>query len=566
MKKIILILLSLVLASAPILSGCDLITRDDVKYFNTVVIRVGDEEITREEFIAAYNMYAPFYFNQGFSAEVAFEAIKNNLINNKILVSYARENFEPLSQYEINKIYEEVYESINSQIDSIENQVRLELGFDISDDEEDEDESSPVYEEYEKRVEIIEGEIVYIIPEFEDVDPIGGFVRIENEALIDQIGQENYDDVKERAFDRYIRRLRNLESWKGFTPEESTSDLVLGREIERIFKIVEERTLINRFERYYKKNVGLDVDSVISRYVEHVKDSFVKYNPIIDESLSSYHSAMGSSPQNVFYHPSVEYIEVSHILIEFSEDQKTQIQELRADFDANNISAQVYNLQLEQIISEVTVRARDENGVEYGDEKSAEQVLIELEAALTLASDLDEKGRVFNEFIYKYNSDPGMFNAERPYVVNIDTDVTDKMIKPFADKARDLHSYGVKGEISGLVEGIVFEDRQGPNFNINDPKDSVFGIHILFYHGVRENIYDYNDMFIEVEDGVIEYNIDPILLFNTNLITGLEKSYFDLILEKMSSDAHTKYRTNILNSIKEDLEIKVYENRLKDFR
>ena len=38
-----------------------------------------------------------------------------------------------------------------------------------------------------------------------------------------------------------------------------------------------------------------------------------------------------------------------------------------------------------------------------------------------------------DDLIYIFNDDPGIMNSEFDYVVNLDTEVTDQMVKPFAD-------------------------------------------------------------------------------------------------------------------------------------
>ncbi len=183
----------------------------------------------------------------------------------------------------------------------------------------------------------------------------------------------------------------------------------------------------------------------------------------------------------------------------------------------------------------------------------------EIETALTAIVDVDERARIFNEFIYRYGADQGMFNAEIPYIVNIDTEVTDAMIKPFADEARALHVLGEGSVSSTPVLGLVWDEETRQN-NIDNgssdaPNDSIFGYHIVFYSRVVDNIINYDSL----------SSLTPEALNNTLVYPGLsEQTWFHKIYDQVTYRDYANYQTSVINQLKATVEIVKYESRYDD--
>ena len=190
--------------------------------------------------------------------------------------------------------------------------------------------------------------------------------------------------------------------------------------------------------------------------------------------------------------------------------------------------------------SQIAGYARNESGEETGEPVLASNILVEIQNALsaygTSEDDLTilEKSQKFNEFIYKYNQDDGMMNAETPYVVNLDTEVQDKMVKPFADASRELYTVG-KGSLSELVF-------------------TEYGVHIIFYSKPAENIIAYNDLL----------TITPEVLYRTPISLAGDKSVYDKMYETVTKRSYQNYQDGVINELKSEVEITLYKSNYSD--
>ena len=441
---------------------------------------VGTEEITKD----------------GYSVEEAMEVVVNSIINRELVLMKAKEVLGELTQAQKNEVWQEVYDSVNEQLNEYEGQIKAEWNVVyLQQEEEEEEETFDTYKPYEKEVIIVEGEFVHA-PEDEPVveEPIGDFVRENfNPGIDEEASGRTYAEIQAEAWKRYIRNLKNAEEWKNLS---TVDEEVFERELARLYDIYEGNKYIALLEENFNNNLEIDNVAIVNKYIELVKESFTKTSVDMD----AYHQAMGSDSKNVYYHPNSgnEYIYVSHVLIEYSDEQKEQIESLDAQLEAGDIDQITYDNELAIIRSQIAGKERNSEGKEIGEAKLASVILAEIENALAAAgNDLELKAQIFNDFIYKYNADPGMFNAEVPYVVNLDTEVQDKMVKPFADTSRELFLEG-EGSLSELVA-------------------TDFGYHIIYYSRPVENLIAYDSLL----------SITPEALYNAPLSLGLNKSVYD---------------------------------------
>ncbi|MGD9901080.1 MAG: hypothetical protein AB7S44_00905 [Spirochaetales bacterium] len=533
MKRIFSVLLLILFASISMLSGCDLVSINEAKYYSTVVMTVGDTEITKEELINRYNSIADTYSSENYTSDKLMQITIDSIINRELILEYAKTEMGELSQYDQNAVWQEVYDYINGELKDLEDEIKVEWNI-VSPTEATSEDTSVSYDTfapYEPTVTMVSGDIVKVAAEADPVVPaIGDFVR-ENYNT----GLENsvYIRVQNEAWTRYIRTLKNSESWKNLSTD---SDEVFARELTRLYDIYEGNKYISNFEEYYNNNLTLDTvanRAVLDKYIELVQDSFATYS--ID--MDAYNSAMASDASSVYYHPNSgnEYIYVSHILIPYSDEQTALISDIEDRHDKNIIDDYEYNLELAQVANQISGKERDENGVEFGESKSASQILTEIQNALAaVGNDVEARAEIFNEFIYKYNTDSGMFNAETPYVVNLDTNVTDQMVAEFADASRALYYEG-----EGSMSGLVLTD---------------YGYHIIFYSYPVQNIVDYNDLL----------NIDALALYNTKLSAGLEKNMYQKIYDMVTVRSYDDYQTGLINQLRSEANITIYETRYQD--
>ena len=143
--------------------------------------------------------------------------------------------------------------------------------------------------------------------------------------------------------------------------------------------------------------------------------------------------------------------------------------------------------------------------------------------------------------MYIFNDDTGFNNSEFDYVVNLDTDVTDQMVKPFADGVRALDAYN-GGEGPGSMDMIISE----------------YGYHIIFHDGRVENLVEENNI-----DNISDAQL-LALLCTTTTTPESNKTIFDLIYDKLSLDDN-KYNNmtqqkvlDARNTLKENEVVIVY--------
>ena len=116
---------------------------------------------------------------------------------------------------------------------------------------------------------------------------------------------------------------------------------------------------------------------------------------------------------------------------------------------------------------------------------------------------------------------------------DFDTEVDDKMVKPFADKAREMHNTGKVGDMSDMVI-------------------TEYGVHIMFYAGDVESVV--ND--------VNALTFGDLIKQKTQLSS--EKSLFDMVYDEISNEAYDASASGYVASVRKALKIEDYKNAYKD--
>lgn len=92
------------------------------------------------------------------------------------------------------------------------------------------------------------------------------------------------------------------------------------------------------------------------------------------------------------------------------------------------------------------------DGEDYGNPVSVNTIYNEVLNKVGGAATLYEKERAFDDLIYKYNTDPGIFDMTYGYMEKYDLgDSEESYMQEFADAARELYEGGVEGALSGKV-------------------------------------------------------------------------------------------------------------------
>ena len=597
-------------------SACSLFTTDlDKKYspdVNVATTASDDISISRQELYYGYLQWGYQYASYYSSSKELLEYIATALLNSKILEKKSIEQFGDLREAEEALALKQAYQSLDSTLRSY---IYEAAGLDDdTDDDSTEEETTEVDEAYSPSILVSEenGERVFTmdLSSYEDTEGTGTLSLKEYEYYTPTMPSGGSQKNMKQAISKVVRNLQSLES--GFTelktpardylmPENEyfqylskSERAVLNREIDRMVKSNKTSILTDRlntaynlgfttlngeaaktaWDAYLSRGLNFTVwcdmvngintnnvekaklpayfgcgrtvatniaDEAIQYYIEKTANAINDQKNFPDSSFES--NLMSSGLADVYYVPSDvanNLFTVSHILVGFTDDQKSEYTRIQTE-EAQNPSYDATS-DLNKLYA-----ATMSNGV------SAYDVLIEVETALNKADTLQEKYKVFREFINKYNSDPGMQNLEQlnssskpqyEYLMSGTAD-NNSMVEEFTAASIELFDAGIKGEISGLVW-------------------TEYGAHIIMYtRDVSDFIYT----------GVAGMEDSSIELLKTNYADTLfasltaygTRTLFDTLVDAYFTRNYSNYRTYLLNDYKNEHQVTIVTSEFKKF-
>ena len=568
-KKILTSLCALTLCVL-CLTGCSWLQIDKAKYYNEVVVTVGDKEFTKKDLVDAFSNYGyQYYQSYGYSLEESVNQTIKSMIDRSLLMDVVKKEIDNDEKYKFTEqekleIRKQVFDYMQDSINTFETKIRKEWDMEVEFDEETTTES--LRKQEEEYTPSTKFEIVTI-----DEKTIYQVLRAEDEAekiyVPDNLPLHFSKDyrivtdkkVSDEAWTRYIKSLQDLAKSEGRSTKEED---VLLHEEQRLIDLMTNNKYLEKYEARFFDTIDVNTEAVLKYYKEQYKSQLQIYTA----SESQYHTAMESASSNyIYYHVNSgnEYVNVKHILINFTQEQKDQIKTLDTLKDNGSISEADYNTQVQRIANKTmsTFEMSQDMFNEYGATYNFQKITGKTNTYTAYASDiynfvkdyatgvnLKEKSQKFNELVYVFNDDGGFMNSEFDYVVNLDTSITDKMVKPFADGVRALDKSN-GGEGAGSMDMIISE----------------YGYHIIFHDGVAENIVDANNI-----DNISDENL-LYLLCTTMTTPDSNKSIFNYIYDKLKLDDNlyntmtTQVVENERNKLKENnIVITYYEKRYED--
>ena len=530
MKKILTALLLILLVGCNLmLSACSLITINNSKYLAQTVAKTDGVTITMEDLILGFNSFGYSYIeSEKMTSEEAVKKTLEELIDRELLVNKSKEKFGNLTITQQNEVWQQVFDAINSNVKEYADEIIKNEGLTLPETEANEETTDKfAITKYEKTVEKVkngDGSYKYErIKEDEQED------TVLIEFVLDEYGIENLAD---RAFAKYINATKKgREEYKNLTTDE-----VFQKELNRIYKIYEKNKYVEILQKDYENNMEVDLNAVVEKYKELVRNSAFTY--YLNES--SYNTQMQSTSNAVYYQPFGEkYIQVAHILIKYNTEQEAQITELKSDLEQGYIDIEEYNREVAKIASSIKTQERVD-GVKTGTEKSVNEVYSEIQNALQGKTD-SEKLATFIDYIEKYNEDEGMTTAinsqTQYYSINLDTSVSDTMVKEFADASRAMYSADGSKDYSLYYEPVLTD----------------YGYHIIFNLGTIKNDYNLNN----IDNITISY------LYETEAMEGTNKTLFDKMLELVDVSKYTEYQSALISGLREGKTITYNESAYK---
>ena len=577
MKKKFAIVLSMIFCVAFAFAGCDLFALNNAKYLSAPIAQIqytldnGKKHtvtITREELIQAQNRYGETLSNSGRTGKSAVNYLVDHLINQEITINETSRliangeilttNAEKDEYY--NKVWENTYDSLLQILADYESAVIKDWDLTTPSEITEEDSTAKTFEEYEKQAEIIQdqdGEWYIHVLDKEENPTINHTYVDDESATITSIKSAYADKVDsstvlKEAQKRYMNDLKDYAKSKG----KSTKDVkVWENEIKRVYNIMKDNAYLELYSEYLQGEIGkssISVNDVFYYLQESMKHSYTKYsidtNTFKSDILSNRASMNYVLDEDKF--DLGEYFYVSHILVKFTDAQKEALTDLDNALKAGE-DPNVINAERRKIIDATKVKLNGEaTSMTVSELYDRIQNDIEGKSA-------EQKMEIFRDYMFDYSEDDGNKNAEYEYIVGTEDS---QMVKSFTNVARELYDEG-----NGNFGDILWNYDEYLSLPHSDV-ESEYGIHILFYAGDVENVFEINESNFEsfsltnATGETLEANIERIQTFK--LTEFNTKTIFDLVYEKLVSDDIAYLQTLNLNALKDDAKITTYPKNI----
>lgn len=558
------------------LTGCSWLELDNAKYYNKIVVSIEDtKNFVKKDLVDAFSNYGYQYYSQyQLSMEDSVKKTIESMIDRYLLMEVVKDEITLTSDEKL-QIKKEAFNYMEDSIKTYEDKIKEEWGIEVK-VETPEEESSlrDAKTEYTPTTEYVDGRVIRVDSHSEDHTGHDHAVVEEDDELLieegfDKVAHFTKDyciktDTKvfNEAWTRYIKALQDSAKSEGRSTKEED---VLLHEEQRLIELLSNNKYLEKYEEEFFERTPVDVASVL----ENFRDNYYNQKDLYENNESLYHTAMqNASKDYVYYHPNSgnEYVNVKHILINFNDYQKEEITTLNKRYGISDVYSidnikneskkAEYQKELDKIVNQTTTTI-DRDLLD--DTLSGSGVIAGFTGDTAYASDVynlvlnyvtgnthETKATKFDNLIYIFNDDPGIMNSEFDYVVNLDTEVTDQMVKSFADGVRALDtSNGGNGK--GSISKVVTE----------------YGIHILFHDGNVSNIA--SESVINDDEALLS------VLCNTMTTPNSNKSIFNYLYDKWTLDdglydtmTQSVVATERSKLKANGLKIVYYENRYED--
>lgn len=546
MKKILSLLVTIGM-SFSLLVGCNLFSINPDKYYSQVVASAGGHDFTMLDLLEAYDLYGSNYTNNGSSYEEAIKSSLDDMIDKALLIDYIKENnLVTLTDADYNDIKLSVHESIQSSLTSFEEQIKVERGLAEEEDEE-EDTSKTEDTTFVSKFVIDQDKLnstgVFDIKRVVNTDPDYGKDPGEFVQLMDIA----YPDISEEAMSRYIKTLKSKA--RQYNRSDNEED-VKEYEYNRLTRIFTENKYIEILQENYYQDIDVAKKAVVDKYVSDYADDYVTYNGenyTYNTTMSGYASSYAG---DMYYHPEVNYMSVTHILLKYDTATDTKIKQLEKKLNENNpdYTEEDYEEDVRKL-SESMVISYEENGETRTATAATIFARIQNEMNNIESYDLVNRAKKFYELIDIFNQDEGIESAEYGYLIPLNiTDkngASDSMIEEFAEDSRALNEANPAG--GNISEELVL---------------GSYGYHIIFNMGEIKSLFSVEEMKHPEE------HFEKIwsTLYKTTVTLTTDETIFDRIYEDLdnSDSLFNTYAENLTKSAKSGLEITKYESRYDD--
>lgn len=560
MKKLLSILMTVVLALT-VFAGCTLFEEDyksDLKRevigfdcpeyrdaANNLVYPATRRSITKYELITSLNNNAENYItNQGMTVEEAIDACLEQLLNREILLDdiyrmLAAGELDMPTQTQLNTLWKNAYQSMDDEI--YNEMVALAQRFDWPEPAKSQVGTNPTPTYAVKTVE----------EEEEDIHADGDTVWQPQANLAPKAGNYLYLEGVRKFINKMLDTMENIEY---LLDEKQVAKLNKDREEWEKVRLKDPDELVGIYEGlrnyffieylFYESSYDSLLISNLQKKIE--KDETVSNEEIVKEydrlkaeqrntytSASAYTAAIDSSAADIIFHPTfnVKQFYVKHILIPFSDPQK-KLFAADGKRTKEQLTA-VRNNLAPHIKSYAHVNGFDDIA---GGLKSIQQIESEVYAKMANKKGFSfEAEQQFEELIFKYNTDPGIFNNALGYGLRYDEQSS--YVAEFQEAAFELYEEYL--EVGNAAIGSL-------RTCVTD-----FGVHIMMLSSV----------FTPQTKAINAYT--DVMRAQT-----IEEKLSKSLLETKKTNVYTTYLFARLKTIKAEKEEKIVtnENLLKDIK
>lgn len=240
-------------------------------------------------------------------------------------------------------------------------------------------------------------------------------------------------------------------------------------------------------QNYIEDSVTVSEQEIVDKYNQMLSDQINRY-----ATVSNYETD-AEGDNLILYRPNSNYIYVKHILIPFSEEQQDYLTRIK-----NENTEEFYKQVRENYVNNIVAYKHVDGEDDKDHPLTVAQIWSEVKAKMAQASaDPFVAERTFDELIYKYNTDPGIFGSEYGYAVKYELGEgeSEKYMQEFAEAARALRDDGYK--VGQMYDKYVITD---------------YGVHFMYY--------------------AADYDAGEILSLNSYATSGR----YTLVRDKIESD------------------------------
>lgn len=574
-----------------VLSGCNLVTTDRAAFLNTVVASFTNKEtkektnIIKKDLITAYNTYGYYYQQYGMDEKEALDATLELLVNRKIMLVTSEKMFsEGLSEKEKAYLWQSTLEGLESNFTTYYNTA---AGITGGSEEEKKNEAR-IFNGYTKNAqlkynngqfEIVKTTIANKVLDDFNFDPNHAYDATKKEDkeimytnFLSVVNAENAGEYHRQAYNDYLKALKSSEEGLKLS---TAADEVFMREIDRIYQISYENYMITKYEetyRNYSELSNISVQDVLNSYASQVRASYARYSHDVENS-TNYEENMKSDSTTIYYYrdgmDDTQFFQVAHILFKFTDEQAAEYKSLQAQYGSNGnggiTDKDTYDRKISELVSRIkpVVRVKnakgeyEETAVKTSYEDNAYDLARYIKNQVGAKTDTLDKADAFREFIYKYNDDPGMINANNNYTIGVN--------KSEAEEGEDYKIYSNFVTEFNDAAIALYNDGKGKVGDISEPVLSENGIHVLFYVGELNNLFQNITEDFALTNDITVGGLSPIEVLNTNRVNiFVDKTYFDVVYDGLISDRFASFQTLHINDMRKDYNITHYKSNYDD--